>query len=167
MNVNFSNLKIVSAGELKTENRQADNKPNRQYYTVEFGNADNPFLRTRSLNFWQQHINRKNAAGELETVCEWRGADPKTIKTMVGKTVRGAIVEGNVEPYTLNVTKGGVEEERTITTFTTVVFEGELPESVFKRQGHPLASVEPTVVAQQAAEPVVEAAEANPAEANA
>lgn len=122
----MSQLKLVSISEVKTEKPRSDEKVSRQYYSATFSNPLNPMLRTVSRTFWQQH----NADG---TAAEWKGADPKEVKTFIGKTIPGAIVSAVVEPYAIIDSR--TTEERTATTFTTVVFEGETPQAVFKSLG--------------------------------
>lgn len=132
---NWDDLLIVSVGEPRLENDgevRADGKPARLFYTVEFGSKKNPLLRTRTRNFFQQHV---NVGGDIQ--CVWRGANPAIIiSKLVGKTVPGKILELDVEPYELEVQTKNGPEMRTIKTYTCVVMDGEMPNTVFKQNGH-------------------------------
>jgi len=123
-------LKLVSISEVKTA------KDNRQFYTAEFQDPNNPFANSVKRNFWQQF----NAAGEPI----WKGADPAVVKTFIGKTLDGSIVSAQVEPYEIQV---GDKPARTATTYTTVVLGSELPQVIFAQLGHKMANAETAPVA--------------------
>lgn len=122
-------LKLVAVGEVKTA------KDGRQYYKAEFGNPNNPFSGTRTRMFWQQFATVNGVKTPV-----WRGADPEVTKTFVGKTLTGKIVSADVEPFEIAIAG---QEPRTVTTYTTVVLDGESTASVFKACGHQLAVAQP------------------------
>lgn len=124
----MSNLKLNAISPVKTEKEgsvRTDGKINRQYYTATFSNPANPFGKTVSRTFWQQH----SADG---TTAEWKGGDPVQVRAFLGKLIPGSIVAKTVEPYEI-IGLGG--EVRYATTYTAVVLDGETVESVFKAQG--------------------------------
>lgn len=121
----MSHLKLVQISEVKTEKERVDGKVSRQYYTASFSNPSNPFLKTVSRVFWQQH----NADG---TSAEWRGANPSETRAMLGKLIPGQIVAAQVEAYDITGSDGAIREAN---SYTTVVFEGENPVAVFKAAG--------------------------------
>lgn len=139
--MNTVKLNVIS--EVKTEKERSDAKVSRKYYTATFSNPANPFGKTISRTFWQQH----NADG---TKAEWKGADPVQVRAFIGKTIPGNIVAANVEPYDIIGLSG---EARTATTYTTVVLDGELAETVFKSSGKVMLQAAPmTIGAQPVAE---------------
>ena len=81
----------------------------RQFFMAEFGDSDNPFAPT---------VARMIAQGQ---VGNWKGLDPKTIASYVGKKVPGKIESIQVKPYTI----GEGEDERTVKSKTYVVFAHE------------------------------------------
>lgn len=121
----MSHLKLVSISEVKTEKGRIDGKVSRQYYTAMFSNPSNPFAKTVSRTFWQQH----NADG---TSAEWRGANPSEVKTFIGKLIPGQIVSSQVEAYDITGNDGAIREAN---SYTTVVLDGENVVSVFKAAG--------------------------------
>ena len=122
----MSHLQLVSISEVKTEKVRIDNKVSRQYYTATFANPANPFGKTVSRTFWQQH----NIEG---TEATWKTANPSLVKTFIGKLVPGTIVSSKVEEY--DIVNQGTGEVRTASTYTAVVLEGETAYSVFKAAG--------------------------------
>lgn len=122
----MSHLQLVSISEVKTEKSRIDNKVSRQYYTATFANPANPFGKTVSRTFWQQH----NIEG---TEATWKTANPSLVKTFIGKLVPGTIVSSKVEEY--DIVNQGTGEVRTASTYTAVVLEGETAYSVFKAAG--------------------------------
>jgi hypothetical protein len=124
----MSNLKLNAISPVKTEKEgsaRSDGKVNRQYYVATFSNPANPFGKTVSRTFWQQH----SADG---TTAEWKGADPVQVRPFLGKLIPGNIVAKTVEDYPI-IGLGG--EERYATSYTAVVLDGETVESVFKASG--------------------------------
>jgi hypothetical protein len=121
----MSHLKLVSISEVKTEKERVDGKVSRQYYSAMFSNPSNPFSRTVSRVFWQQHNNDGTSA-------EWRGANPAEVRLFIGKLIPGQIVSSQVEAYDITGSDGAIREAN---SYTTVVFEGENPVAVFKAAG--------------------------------
>jgi hypothetical protein len=122
----MSHLQLVSISEVKTEKSRIDNKVSRQYYTATFANPANPFGKTVSRTFWQQH----NIEGTETT---WKTANPALVKTFIGKLIPGTIVSSPVEEY--DIVNQGTGEVRTASTYTAIVLEGENAYSVFKAAG--------------------------------
>jgi hypothetical protein len=122
----MSHLQLVSISEVKTEKSRIDNKVSRQYYTATFANPANPFGKTVSRTFWQQH----NIEG---TEATWKTANPSLVKSFIGKLIPGTIVSSKVEEY--DIVNQGTGEVRTASTYTAVVLEGETAYSVFKAAG--------------------------------
>lgn len=130
----MSTLKLNKISEIKTEKERTDGKVSRQYYTATFSNPSNPFSKTVSRVFWQQH----NVEG---TEATWKAGDPKEVKQFIGKTIPGQIVSSKVEAYDITDTLGTTREAN---TYTAVVLEGELPETVFKAAGKVLLETAPS-----------------------
>lgn len=128
---NQSQLHLVSMSEVKTEKSRKDNKISRQYYTAYFMDPANPFAKQAQTNIWQDH----NSDG---TVALWKSGDPAIVKKFVGKTVPGAIVNSEVEPYEI--------DGRQVETFTCVVLGHQTKAQAFKLAGHPLKSDDKIVV---------------------
>ena len=103
----MSHLQLVSISEVKTEKVRIDNKVSRQYYTATFANPANPFGKTVSRTFWQQH----NIEGTETT---WKTANPALVKTFIGKLIPGTIVSSPVEEY--DIVNQGTGEVRTAST---------------------------------------------------
>ena len=123
----MNNLLLVSVAPVKTEtSNRKDGKVSRQYYVASFANPANPFGKTVSRTFWQQH----NADG---TEATWKTANPELVKTFIGKLIPGQIVSSKVEEY--DIVNQGTGEIRTASTYTAVVLEGETAQSVFKAAG--------------------------------
>lgn len=135
----MNTVKLNAISEVKTEKERSDAKVSRMYYTATFSNPANPFGKTVSRTFWQQH----NADG---SDASWKGGDPVQVRAFVGKTIPGSIVAANVEPYDI-IGLGG--EVRTATTYTTVVLDGELPESVFKSSGKTMLQAAAMTIAEK------------------
>ena len=133
----MTNLKLVSITEPKTEKPRVDEKVSRMYYTAIFSNPANPFSKTVSRTFWQQH----NADG---TKAAWKGADPVQVRPFVDKLIPGQIVAANVEPYEIDGSTG-----RIATTFTSVVLDGEIAEQVFKASGKIIVKAANLAIAEQ------------------
>lgn len=132
-------LTILNIGEVKTA------KDDRDYYGVEFKDSANPFSKPAKRIIFQ----RTTAAGNV-----W-DANPADIAKLKGKAIPGAIVSKQVPEYSI-VTSDG--EERTVNTYTTVVFGHENELSVFKSAGHDfsLLSKEPAdETADDVAEPAL------------
>jgi hypothetical protein len=100
----------------------------RLYFLVDVANPANPFDGRRSRMISQQF----NSANEAE----WR-VDPASIRSLIGTVVGGDVVRHDVEPYEL--------DGRMLTSYTTVVFAHESPETVFKQAGHPIKETQPVV----------------------
>jgi hypothetical protein len=131
----MNQLKLVSISEVKTEKARVDEKVSRQYYTATFSNPANPFGRTVSRTFWQQH----NADGTQAT---WKGANPSEVKQFIGKLIPGRIVSSKVEAYDITDSLGNIREA---STYTAVVLDGETPEAVFKASGKVIVEAAPAV----------------------
>lgn len=116
-------LKVLSVGEVLTAN------DTRQYYKTEFKDDSNPFSKPVTRVIFQ----RTTANGNV-----W-DADPKDITKLIGKHVKGEIVSREVPPYTILGSDG---KERTVSSYTTVVFGHENEYSVFKGAGHGRETVE-------------------------
>lgn len=116
----MNKLLLISMSDVKTAT------DGRQYYQAIFQDQSNPFSDARSRMFWSG----ANAV--------WTGGNPATIAPLVGKLVlEGEIMTLDVAPYTIG--------DKTVSSYTCVVFKGELPSKVFKSSGHELASVSATV----------------------
>ena len=101
----------------------------RKYYLAIFQDLDNPFLSTRFRVITQQFDNNGNS--------QWKGGDPVTIGNFVGKSLPGAIVTREVEPYSISSQDG---TERTANSYTAVALKGENIVQLFSRAGHTLVS---------------------------
>jgi hypothetical protein len=128
-------LQLVSMSEIKTEKERVDNKVSRQYYTATFINPENPFSKTVSRVFWQQH----NVEG---TEATWKTANPELVKRFIGKLIPGRIVSSVVEEY--DIVNPGTGEVRTASTYTAVVLEGETAQAVFKAAGKTIVEAAPS-----------------------
>ena len=116
-----NSLTLVSISEVKTEKERVDNKKSREYYTAEFRDINNPFAPTVKRNFFQAH-------DESGQVTMWKGADPKSVASFIGKQIPGQIVKATVLPYKIG--------DRTVDSYTTAVLAHETAERVFKAAGH-------------------------------
>jgi hypothetical protein len=106
----------------------------RFYLMGEFENPENPF----------GGIVRRMIAQQFDSTGEpyWK-VNLAGIKASIGKVVAGSIETHEVEPYEIG--------DRTVNTYTAVVFAHENLTTVFRNAGHPLASeltedIEETVV---------------------
>ena len=133
----MSTLKLVSISEVKTEKERIDEKKSRQYYIATFRNPANPFSKTVSRTFWQQH----NADG---TETSWKVGNPNEVKQFIGKEIPGKIVSSKVEAYDITDSLGNIREAN---TYTAVVLDGETVESVFKAAGKNIIQVVESVAA--------------------
>lgn len=120
-------VKLISISEVKTEKQRTDGKSSRQYYTAYFADVMNPFAKQIQRNIFQSH----SADGKT---ANWRAGNPELVKNFIGKEIPGQFVNSKVEPYQI--------DGRTVTTYTTVVLEGENVDSIFKQSGHPIAKEE-------------------------
>ncbi len=128
---NQSSLKLITMSEVKTEKSRTDGKISRQYYTAYFMDPMNPFAKQAQTNIWQDH----NSDG---TIAIWKSGDPSIVKQFIGKTVPGAIVNSEVEPYEI--------DGRIVETFTCVVLGHQTKAQAFKLAGHLLKSDKKIVV---------------------
>ena len=118
-------VKLVSISEVKTEKQRTDGKISRKYYTAYFADAHNPFAKQVQRNIFQSH----STDG---TVATWKSGDPMLVKSFVGKEIPGQFVNSTVETYKI--------DDRDVSTFTTVVLEGENVNTIFKQNGHPIVT---------------------------
>lgn len=124
-------LVLVAISAIATEKERKDSKKSRDFYTAEFKNPLNPFLKTIKRNFFQTH----SADGKTAS---WVGADPKAVSQFIGKEIPGYIANKAVEAY--EIVDQATKEVREANSFTTVVLDGENEAGVFKALGHPLLS---------------------------
>lgn len=117
---------ILSVSAPKTEKTRKDGKPSRQYFSVEFADASNPFATSRKRNFFQVY----DAAGQPI----WKGVSPANIATLVGTNVGGRFYSAKVKPYQIG--------ERMVDTYSTVILPHEEINIVgtLKQLGHELAT---------------------------
>jgi hypothetical protein len=101
----------------------------RKYYLAEFEDPENPFNPTRLRVVAQNSDSQGNGV--------WRVPAPKRMMTFKGKEIPAGIVTQYVEPYVVN--------DRTVETYTTVVFKHEIVEQVFERAGHTIVGVDSDV----------------------
>jgi len=128
-------LKLISVTEIKSEKERKDGKVSREYFTAEFVDSSNPFaIKTVKRNFFQLH----NADGSEAT---WGALNYSAIKSMVGKTFAGEVVNEPVAAYQI--------DGREVTSYTTVLLPGENKATIFKQLGHPLAQAEAVQVANE------------------
>lgn len=122
----MNKLVILSVSAPKTEKARKDGKPSRQYFSVEFGDAGNPFATSRKRNFFQTY----DAAGQPI----WKGVSPANIATLVGTQCDGRFASYNVKPYQIG--------ERMVSTYSTVILPHEEINIVatLKQLGHELAA---------------------------
>lgn len=115
-------LKIKSVGQVK------EAKDTRKYFPVEFSAGFGQ--RSVSRNLWEEFKNDKNGLPTTDKV--WRrGNYQEAIAAMEsGAEISGDIVTRKVEKYSLG--------DRTIETYTTVVFSDEKVENVFAQANHPI-----------------------------
>jgi len=118
-------VKLVSISEIKTENRKADSKPARKFYTAYFMDSVNPFAKQQQRNFFQDHVGKQG-----EETCVWKSGDPSIVGKFVGKEIPGQIIKCNVKTYQI--------DGRDVNTFTTVLLESDSLTSVLKQSGHSL-----------------------------
>lgn len=114
----------------------------RLYLIAEFENPDNPFGGVVRRTIAQQFA----ADG---TTPVWK-VNIESIRSFVGKTLAGEVVTKSVPAYVIG--------ERTVTSYTTVVFAHENVETVFRNAGHEIsASVQPAkaVAVSQPVEDIV------------
>lgn len=133
-------VKVISMSEVKSENRTADKKVNRQYYVTEFADPANPFAKTVRRTFWQQH----NADG---TSAEWKGANPSITKSFLNKEIPGSFVNAKVETYDVLLADGTQQKRKdgskvTADNVTVVLFEGENLATIVKSVGKILLTEE-------------------------
>lgn len=95
----------------------------RAYLIGEFESPENPFGGVVRRMIAQQF----NSANEPYWKVNLAG-----IRASIGKVVAGDIITKTVEPYEIG--------ERTVNTYTAVVFAHENVETVFRNAGHPLAT---------------------------
>ena len=108
----------------------------RKYYMTEWADGSNPFAPTRQRMIAQQ----VNANGEAI----WSAGAPADVRKFIGKTVEGVkMITKTVAPYQVG--------DRTVTTYTAVVFPHENVETVFRNSGHPIMEAATTVVAANTA----------------
>lgn len=136
-------LTIKSVSAPKTEKVRKDGKASRQYFSVLFLDASNPFATGRSRNFFQSY----DAKGQLT----WKGVDPASIQALVGTCVDGSFREFNVTPYSIGVG----DTARMVSTYSTVILPHEANNIVatLKSLGHtlPAAKVEKPAAKETAA----------------
>lgn len=103
----------------------------RKYYMVECADGSNPFAPSRQRMIAQQ----VNANGEAY----WPAGSPSDVRKFVGKVIEGArFVTKTVAPYAV--------QDRTVNTYTAIVFGHENEETVFKNAGHPIMEAAITTV---------------------
>jgi hypothetical protein len=104
----------------------------RKYYMTEWADGSNPFAPTRQRMIAQQ----VNSNGEAV----WTAGSPDDVKRFIGKSVDGVkMVTKTVAPYQVG--------DRTVTTYTAIVFPHENVETVFRNAGHAIMEAAPTVIA--------------------
>jgi hypothetical protein len=119
-------LRVESVSEVKKEKSRTDGKVSREFYTAMYSDAENPFIKWRTRNFFQQH-------SPDGTEVYWRGANPVNARAMIGKTIHGEILKVPVDMYKIVDANG---QEREVDNFTIVIFDGESIEEVVKSYGH-------------------------------
>jgi len=125
-------------------------KDGRNYYTVKAVNVINgvasPFSKTGSRTIFQQFTAKSDPALERnDTDPKWIFGNPDHVKPFVNKLfLPGKVTTLEVEAYDINGNQA--------TTYTSIVFDGEVATTVFKNMGHPVAS---NATAQTASTPLV------------
>lgn len=87
--------------------------------------------RSNPMKYVLRHVNyrqQKNSVGEWV----WKGATPKNFAAMQGSKIKGQVFTEQVEPYDVN--------GREVSSYTTIVLQGENKETVFRNAGHPITS---------------------------
>lgn len=126
----YTMLKLVSMTEPRLEKggqEREDGKKNRLFYTAVFADSRNPFIPTRKRNFFQDYTDWDKGD---ETV--WKAGDPAIVSTFLGKPIPGTIKCYDVKDYTIP------GSDRVLSTYTTVVLEGESAESVLRQNSKEL-----------------------------
>jgi len=134
----MKSLKVISISPVNTEKQRVDGKPSRQYYTITFADALNPFKKHVSRVFFQVYDERRN-------VNRWNIATPENASALVGQTIPGEIVSAKVERYPVLKNDGSQQTDKNgnpvyADTFTVIKFDGETLDSLLKNSGHKLAA---------------------------
>jgi len=109
---------------------------NRNYFVATFSSGFGQKVVKRT--FWEQF--KKDAAGNNLTEKYWeRGSYDQAMGLLSsGEAIEGNRVTRTVEPYMI----GEGENQRSVNTYTTVVFPGESVESVFTAADHNIVDTE-------------------------
>lgn len=138
-------IKLVAVTEVKAENRTADKKVNRLFYSAEFADPANPFAKTIKRVFWQSH----NTMGDKAT---WTGANPNEVINFIGKEIPGTILNVKVKKYPVTLADGITQQKDKsgnvvyADNVSCVLFEGENLAKVVSALGKEL-STETSVIA--------------------
>ena len=127
---------IYAVSEVKTEKERKDGKNQRQYFSVQFKDASNPFAPARTRNFFQSYDAQGN--------CVWKGVSRADISALIGTTVDGRFASFNVEPYEI--------AGRMVSTYSTVILPHEEINltATLKQLGHAPAKVATPAVNEKA-----------------
>ena len=129
-------------------------KDGRNYYTAKavnvVGGVVSPFSKVGSRTIFQQFTQKSDPALDRnDTEPRWIFGDPNQVKAFVGfgkPFLPGKVTTETVEAYDINGNQA--------TSYTTIVFDGEIKTTVFKNMGHPLAvDAVATVVATSVLQP--------------
>lgn len=139
-------LKLIAMGLSKNPSatKSADGKFNvtsdgALYVVASFIDPENPFSGIKMRTIRQQQTDDGSFVWKI---------DLNTIKAAIGRTIKGEIITRECEPYEIG--------ERTVTSYTTVVFANENVATVFKSAKHPVVGTTETasVVEATAEQPV-------------
>lgn len=119
-------LKLVELSDLRTASDE------RQYFVAGFQPAFGQRLVRRT--FWQQ-FKRDSKTGMLTPQKYWERGSYEDAKALLesGEMVEGMKITRTVSPYKINE---GTENEREVSTYSTIVFPDENILSVFSAAGH-------------------------------
>lgn len=136
----MSKLKVHSVSAVKTEKERKDNKKSREFLTVALADASNPFSpKVYIRNIFQRTLKSGDNS--------WGAMNPLALKQLEGTMIEGKVATVNVEPYIIKGDKP--ENDRTVSTFTTILFAGETIESVARQQGHKMAAALAPAIASE------------------
>lgn len=126
MNTN-QDYRIISVGQVKTENRKADSLPNRKFFTIAVRDFENPFASAISRNIWQQHVTDKET-GEVKAI--WKAVTPEQASLLVDKQMPGLRIVSVVDlpPITRTI----LNRDVVVTKQNVIAFKHETDEEVTK-----------------------------------
>lgn len=123
-------LMLVDLSDL----REASDK--RNYFVATFSSGFGQKIAKRT--FWQQFV--KDAAGNNTEKKYWERGSYEQAQSLLksGEAIEGNRVTRTVEPYMI----GEGENQRSVNTYTSIVFPGETIEAVFAAADHKLVDTD-------------------------